>query len=259
MNDFDGAPRIVVLKAHDFGEFGLNVERKSLFRPSDEIVQAYPHVPEKGFRFLERLVFFLREDVVFDESRRVVDVVEVFSDPVERLQVAQAAFAFLDVGLDEVAAFALPRVPLVALREFCFDKILTVAGRHFGPEFFAQFFVELLVAPQISRFQYRRADRDVLFGEADAFAERSRSVANLQAEIPKHVEDEFDDALAPGRLLERTHKQQIDVGTRRQLAAAITAGRDDGDALGGSRVLCVVEMLRREIVENLDRRILQAG
>ena len=41
------------------------------------------------------------------------------------------------------------------------------------------------------------------------------------------------------RLLEGAHEQQIDVGTRRQLAAAITAGRDDGDAFGGGRVLCV--------------------
>ena len=75
----------------------------------------------------------------------------------------------------------------------------------------------------------------------------------------KHVEDEFDDAFAPGRLLERTHEQQIDVGAGRQFAAAITAGGDDGDALRCRRVLCVVEMLGREIVENLDRGVLHIG
>ena len=227
------------VKPMTLGEFGLHVERKALLGTPDEIVQPYAHVPEKGFRFLERLVFFRREDVVLDESRRIVDVVEVFSDPVERLQVAQAAFAFLDIGLDEVAAFALPRVTLVALGQFGFDEILTVAGARLRSRISCAVLRRaLLVAPQISRFQNRRADRDVLFGEADAFGERSRRVADLQAQIPQHVEDEFDDALAPGRLLEGTHKQQIDVRARRQLAAAIAAGRDDGDAFGGSR-FCV--------------------
>jgi hypothetical protein len=38
-------------------------------------------------------------------------------------------------------------------------------------------------------------------------------MADLEAQIPQHVQDEFDDALAPGGLLERPHEQQIDVGT----------------------------------------------
>ena len=55
------------------------------------------------------------------------------------------------------------------------------------------------------------------------------------------------------------HEEQVDVGARRQLAAAIAAGRDDGEALGRGRVLRVVEMLGREIVEHLDQRILHCA
>jgi hypothetical protein len=42
-------------------------------------------------------------------------------------------------------------------------------------------------------------------------------MAHLQAQIPQHVEDEFDDAFAPGGLLEGPHEQQVDVGTGREL------------------------------------------
>ena len=40
---------------------------------------------------------------------------DVLADPVESVEVAQAPLAFLDIGLDEVAAVAQPFVALVAL------------------------------------------------------------------------------------------------------------------------------------------------
>src|SRR5437868_10671773 len=41
----------------------------------------------------------------------------------------------------------------------------------------------------------------------------------------------FRSAFAPRRFLERPHEEQVDVRTRRQLAAAVTAGRHHRDAL----------------------------
>jgi len=70
------------------------------------------------------------------------------------------------------------------------------------------------------------------------------------------VQDEFDDALAPRGLLVGPQEQQIDVGKRRQLAAAIAADGDDRQPLGLRGVLRVVEMLGGEIVEHLDQRVL---
>jgi hypothetical protein len=47
----------------------------------------------------------------------IAHLVDVFADPVERVQVAQPAFAFLDVGFDNIAAVALPLVPFIALAQ----------------------------------------------------------------------------------------------------------------------------------------------
>jgi hypothetical protein len=80
---------------------------------------------------------------------------------------------------------------------------------------------------------------------------------DLQAQVPQHIENEFDDAFAPGGLLEGAQEQQIDVGTGRQLAAAIAAGRHHRDAFGAGRVLGVIDMLDGEVVDHLDDGVLE--
>ena len=220
-------------------------------------MQMHAHIPQKGFRLLEGPVFVAGEDAMLDQIGGVIDMIEIFADPVEGLQVAQAALAFLDVGLDQIAAFALARMALVALGQLGFDKVAAVAGGDLGPEFLAQLFVERLVAPQIARLQDGGADGDVLLGQPHAFGQAAGGVADLQPQIPQHVEDEFDDAFAPGGLLEGAHEQKIDVRAGRQLAAAIAAGRHHGDAFGAGRVLGVIDMLGGEVVDHLDDGVLQ--
>ena len=61
---------------------------------------------------------------------------------------------------------------------------------------------------------------------------------------------------SPGRLLVGQQKQQIDVGARRQHAAAIAAGGDDRHVLGLRRVLRGIEVLGRELVQHADDLIL---
>ncbi len=238
------------------GEFGLRVERQALFGATGEIMQVHAHVPQEGFRLLEGLVFVLGEDVVLDEVRRVVDTIEIFADPVERLQVPQPALAFLDVGLDQVAAFALMVMALVALGQLGLDEILARAGGDVRPEFLAQLVVEFLVARQITRFQKGGADGDVLLGQPHAFGQRARGVPDLQPQVPQHVEHKLDDAFAPGRLLGGAHEQQIDVGAGGQLAAAVSARRHDGDVFGCGGIFGWIETLDGEVVEYLDGGVL---
>ena len=45
-----------------------------------------------------------------------------FGDPEQRVEIAQAALAVLDVGLDEIAAFARLEMALVALGELAGDE-----------------------------------------------------------------------------------------------------------------------------------------
>ncbi len=255
----DRLARVVAEKTEALRQIRLHIEAQPFLGAADGVMQMAAHIPEEGFGLLERLVFVMGEDVVLDEIGRILDVIDIFADPVERLQIAQTALAFLDVGLDQIAAFALARMALVALGQLGLDEILPGAGRNLGPEARAHILVEIFIAPQKARFEQRRADRHVLFGEAHAFGQRARGMADLQPQIPQHVEDEFDDALAPGRLLERAHEQKVDIRARRQKAAAIAAGRHHGQLLGHGRVLGVIEMLGREIVDHLDGDILQVG
>ena len=142
------------------------------------------------------------------------------------MQVAQAALAFLDVGLDDVARIAHALVALVALGELGLDEVAAVAGQELLGEALGQLVVQLALAPHVARLEQRGADGQVALGVAQALVDRARRVADLQAEVPQQVEHELDDLLAARRLLVGPQEQQIDVRQRRQLAAAVAADRD---------------------------------
>jgi hypothetical protein len=82
-------------------------------------------------------------------------------------------------------------------------------------------------------------------------------VPDLQAEIPQHVQDVFDDLVAPGCLLVGEQEEQIDVGTGGEGAAAITADRHHRHVLGGRAVLGAVDMRCGKIVERTDELVHQ--
>ena len=54
----------------------------------------------------------------------------VLNDPVERLQIAQSAFAFLHVRLDQIAGIALAGMPVIAFFELVGDEfgVLAIYG-----------------------------------------------------------------------------------------------------------------------------------
>ena len=91
------------------------------------------------------------------------------------MEVAQAAFAFLDVGLDDVAAVAHPLVPLVALVELLLDEAGDRAGDDLLPEARRDLVVERLVAPDVARLEDRGADRLVGAGGADHLVDAARA------------------------------------------------------------------------------------
>ena len=134
----------------------LHVEGQPLLGAAHQVMQMHAHIPQKGFGLLEGLVFVLGEDTMLDQVGGVLDMIEIFADPIERLQIAQPAFAFLDVGLDQIAAFALAGMARIALGQLGLDEILAAAGGDLVPEFLAQLVIERAVAPQIARFQQRR-------------------------------------------------------------------------------------------------------
>ena len=65
------------------------------------------------------------------------------------MEIAQAPFAVLDVGLDEVAAFAALGVPFVALGELAGDELLDLPRNRLA-EPGREIVVERLVAADVS-------------------------------------------------------------------------------------------------------------
>ena len=71
---------------------------------------------------------------ICDQVLGGLGVVEVLADPEQRLQVAQAALALLDVGLEQVARAALAGVALGALGELQLDELGPGAVEELVPE-----------------------------------------------------------------------------------------------------------------------------
>ena len=193
---------------------------------------------------------------MLDQFVRLAHAVDVLGDPEQRVQVAQAALAVLDVGLDQIARLAGAAVALLALGELGGDEFRRGALHHLLVEPHRQLVEQLGVAEQIARFEQRGADGHVGLGLADAFVDRTRRVADLQAHVPQAIEQRLGDRLAPGGLLVGQQEQQIDVGARRQQAAAVAAGRHDGHAFGLRRHLRRIERLADELEQDADDLVL---
>ena len=237
-------------------DLALDVEGQPFFRPAGEEVHVAAHRPEKIAAAPEPAVFARIVDAVIDELLALAHAIDVFGDPVERVQVAQPAFAVLDVGLDQIAGLAGAAVALLALGELGGDEFRAGSLHDLLVEARDELVVQLAVAEQKARLQQPGADGHVGLGLPDALADRARGVADLEPHVPQAIEDRLGDGFAPCRLLVRKQEQQIDVRARRQHAAAVAAGGDDRHALGFRGVLRAIEMLGGELEQHADDLVL---
>ena len=134
-----GARRIAELA----GDRPLHVEAQALLGAAGEEMQAAAHRPQEFLAAAEQREFARREQAGRDEFMRVLDAIDVFRDPEQRVEVAQAALALLDVGLDEIARRARPLHPLLALGELGGDEFRRGLGD------------DLLVEARLQRLEQR--------------------------------------------------------------------------------------------------------
>jgi hypothetical protein len=184
-----------------------------------------------------------------DQGGDVVDGVEVLGDPEEGVEIAQAALALLDVGLEGVAGIAHAAVALVAFGELGLGEGEAGAGDDLLGVAPPQLLIERLLAADVAGLQQVGADGEVGLGLAQALVDRAGGVADLQAEIPEVIEDVFDHLLAVGGELVGQQEQDIDIRLGRQLAPAIAADGDDRQPLGRRRISQWVRMSRGKIMQ----------
>ncbi|KTT54425.1 hypothetical protein SB7C_12340, partial [Staphylococcus epidermidis] len=161
-------------------DLALHVERQPLLGAPGEEVQVAAHRPQEVGAAAEGAVLLRVEHAAFQELVGLAHAVGVLGDPEQRVQVAQAALAVLDVGLDEVARGAGLGHAHVALAQLRLHELGGGADHHFLVEALDQLVIQRLVAGQEPGFQDRGADRHVAARLADRFIDRAGGVADLQ-------------------------------------------------------------------------------
>src|SRR3546814_14391389 len=93
--------------------------RRVLFRsgqpvlgPSGDAMQMAADGPEKILRPLKLPQFAWREEANVDTFRHRTNAMHIFADPEQGMQIAKPHLPFLHIGLQDIAASALPFMPL---------------------------------------------------------------------------------------------------------------------------------------------------
>ena len=165
-------------------DLALDVERQPFLRPPREKVHVAAHRPQEVAAAAEAAVFAPVIDAFLDQLLAFLHAKDIFRDPVKRVQVAQAALAVLDIGLDQITRLPGAAMPFFALGELGSDEFGAGALHHLLVEARQQFIVELALAEQEACLQNGGADGHVRLGLADGFADGARGVADLQPHVP---------------------------------------------------------------------------
>ena len=103
-------------------DLALDVERQPLLGAAGQEMHVAADRPQEVLAAAEQLELVGLEHAALDQLLDVVHAVDVFGDPEQRVQIAQAALAVLDVRLDQVARLAGAAMALLALGELGGDE-----------------------------------------------------------------------------------------------------------------------------------------
>src|ERR1700730_5375543 len=171
--------------------------------------------PEKLLAAAEQIILGTRKHAGADEIGRVAQPIHIFGNPKQRVEVPEAAFAILDIWLDEIARAAGLRDAAVAFGELRRDEFGGPSLHDLALEPRPHGFEKPAVAENKARFKERRADGHVFAGMNQAFLDQACRMANFLAEIPKHIEDRLGDAFAL-RPRRASHGQTVTHGGTRR-------------------------------------------
>src|SRR5690606_32318144 len=141
----------------------------------------------------------------------------------------------------------------------CFDKFIRGALHHLLVETLLQLVKKRAVSLNEARFEQRRADGEVLARQTNAIINRTRRMANLEAEIPELIEHVFDHALSQWRLHAGQQEKMIEDGTRRQRPTPVSAGSRNRNSLGRAKSGCGEYVVGCESIKFPDERVLKVA
>ena len=239
-------------------DLALDVEGEPLLGAAGDEMHVAAHRPEEILGAAEHLEFLAVEHAALDQLLGLAHAVDVFGDPEQRVEVAQPALAVLHVRLDQIARLAGAAQPLLALGKLGGDELRRGAAHDLLVEARDELVEQRAVAEQVARLEQRGADGHVGLGLADALVDRARRVADLEPHVPQAIENALGDRLAPRGLLVGQQEQQIDVGARREQAAAVAAGRHHRHALAVRRRGGAIERAD-QVEQHADDLILHAA
>src|SRR5215204_6342020 len=139
-------------------DLALDVKRQSLLGAAGEEVHVAADRPEEIFAAAEQHVFAAVEHAFFDQFLGLAYAIDIFGDPEQRVEIAQAALAVFDVGLNQVPRLSGAAMALLPLRQLGGDKLRAAAVRYLLVEAGDKLIVKLAVAQQIASLKHRGAD-----------------------------------------------------------------------------------------------------
>ena len=252
---FDRAFARPVGIAHPLRHFALQIEGQPVLAALGDGVQVAAHRQQEALGAAEAGILLGCEQALFHQFRRAADAVDIFADPVQRLQIAQAAFAVLDIGFHDIARIAHAFVAGVTFGQLFGHELAFRSGHHLAPESLLGHVVHVLVAPQIAAFEDGGADGEIAFGLPHHFIERAAGMAHGQAQIPQEIQHGLDHLLAPCGWLGGGDEGNIDVRMRAHLAAPVSAHRHQREAFAARSVGHRIDILHHVIVDHADQLI----
>ena len=132
-----------------------------------------PYRPKKILGGDEGFELFFQKYAAVDEIGGVFDAIDVFRDPEQRLQIAQAPLGLFDVGFDDIAQTLLA-VPRVALFQLGLDKAATGACKQIGLERFVKILRQRGICSDKPVFQQSGLNGEIFAPKGHAIADGAR-------------------------------------------------------------------------------------
>ena len=173
------------------------IEQQPVFATVRQDVQGKPDLPEKGLRCLQLAQLAARQKAVIDELIERVCIEVTLRYPADRLDIAQAAGARLDVRFEVVGCVMVAMMTRRLLRDLGFEEVLGgphALRRQCAPHRFEQG----LGAGEQPRLDHRGRDADIGRAFTLAIIDSPHAVTDFEANVPHEGEKAFEVRL-PGR------------------------------------------------------------